>query len=242
MRNILIFVVFIVCLVLFQFLAAPTVDEIINKYLAARGGKEKLNSLYAVCFKGFREMMGEKVPVTITKVHEKLFRTDFQFGNHRGFVIATPADGWQYLSHNQGQPQPMNAGQLKQVQGEMDIAGDLLNYHAKGFKAELAGKTIIDGEPAYEIILVDAGGNENNYFIDIQSGLLVQSRKLSKSAGGVVTSVSTFYKDYRAHDGILFPMTMISEGEGMGSGSLSLYHVEINPLVDELLYRPSVDG
>ena len=52
MKNIVLFVVFILALVFAQFANAQSVDEIINQYIIARGGKEKLDSIQSIYFEG----------------------------------------------------------------------------------------------------------------------------------------------------------------------------------------------
>ncbi len=39
-------------------------------------------------------------------------------------------------------------------------------------------------------------------------------------------------------NGILFPQTIVTEG-GMGGGAMTFDKIEINPPVDEKLYKPS---
>ena len=59
-KNIVLLVIFILGLVYMQFIQAQSVDDIINKYVEARGGKEKLNAIKSLYMEGSREMMGNE--------------------------------------------------------------------------------------------------------------------------------------------------------------------------------------
>jgi outer membrane lipoprotein-sorting protein len=235
MRNIVFFVVFILALVLAQFANAQSVDEIINQYIRARGGKEKLNSIQSVYFEGTRQMMGNEVQVKVTKVDGKLNRVDFEFGGNSGYTIITPRQGWTYIPMRSDKPNEIPEARLKAMQDQLDIAGPLVNYAAKGYKAELKGKDTVNGKEAYKIQLTDAAGKDNTYYIDTETNLLIQFRKTGEDAKEIITNFS----DYKEVDGVMFPQTIVTEGAGMGAGSMTFDKIEVNVPVDESLYKPS---
>lgn len=60
MKNLILFGLLIILLVVVQFASGQTVDEVIEKYEKARGGREKLNSIKSIYMEGSREMMGKR--------------------------------------------------------------------------------------------------------------------------------------------------------------------------------------
>jgi len=66
MKNIVLLVIFVLGIVLFQYIQSHSVDEIIRKYLDARGGKQKLNAIRSVYMEGSRIIMGTQIPVKVT--------------------------------------------------------------------------------------------------------------------------------------------------------------------------------
>ncbi|MEP6950136.1 MAG: hypothetical protein ABI863_12705 [Ginsengibacter sp.] len=242
MKNIVLFVVFILALVFAQFANAQSLDEIINQYIIARGGKEKLDSVHSVYFEGTRQMMGNEVQVKVTKVDGKLNRVDFEFGGNSGYTIITPDKGWRYIPMRSDKPEEIPGAQLKTMQDQLDIAGPLVNYAAKGYQAALKGKDTVSGKEAYKIQLTNAAGKDITYYIDTKTNLLIQIRQMGNAtrvgAGGV-TEVITDLSDYKEVGGVMFPHTIVTEGIGMGSGSMSFDKIEVNIPVDEKLYNPS---
>lgn len=65
----------------------------------------------------------------------------------------------------------------------MDIAGPLVDYIAKGNKAELQGKETIDGKEAYKVKLTLATGKDVTYYFDTKTNLLVQTKQMTPGMG-----------------------------------------------------------
>ncbi len=240
MKNIVLFVLFILALVFAQFANAQSVDEIINQYIIARGGKQKLDSIKSVYFEGTREMMGSEVLVKVTKVDKKLNRVDFEIGGNEGYTIVTPEKGWTYIPMRSDKANEIPGEMLKTMQVQLDVAGPLVDYASKGYKATLNGKDTINGKEAYKIILTDTGGKESTYYIDTNTNLLIQMRMMS--AGGRNAGpqeIITDFSDYKDVNGVMFPQTITTEGSGMGSGSMTFDKIEVNIPVDDALYKPS---
>ncbi len=240
MKNIILFVLFILALVFFQFASAQSVDDIIGKYIDARGGIDKLNSIQSIYFEGTREMMGSEVLVKVTKVEGKLFRIDFEFGGNTGYTIVRQDKGWTYIPMRSDKVNEMPAPVLKSMQSQMDIAGPLVNYNAKSYRATLNGKETIEGNEAYKIQLISADGKVSIYFIDTKTYLLIQSKQTSEQGrnGEGPKEIVTSFKNYTDVNGIMFPQTIVTDG-GMGGGAMTFDKIEINPPVDEKLYKPS---
>ena len=97
MKNIVLLVLFVLGIVFMQFVQAQSVDDVINKYVEARGGKDKLMSVKSLYMEGARQMMGNEVGVKITKVQDKLSRTDFEVMGTSGYTIVTPTEGWSFI-------------------------------------------------------------------------------------------------------------------------------------------------
>ncbi len=243
MKNIILFVVFILGLVLVQFANGQSVDDIIDQYINARGGNDKLASIKSLYMEGSREMMGNEVDVKVTKVDGKLNRVDFAFGSNSGYTIITPDKGWSYIPMRSDKAEEIPQERLKTMQDQMDIAGPLVDYASKGYKAALQGKDTVNGKDAWKILLTGSNGKEETFYIDTSSHLLVQTRQMAEVGArrnnSGPTEVITDYSDYKDFDGIMFPQTVTTEGTGMGAGAMIFEKIVINPPIDDKLYKPS---
>jgi hypothetical protein len=239
MKNIIIFVVFILSLVLVQFASGQSVNDIIDQYVTARGGKDKLGSIKSVYFEGTRQMMGNEVQVKVTKVQDKLNRVDFEMGGNTGYTIVTPDKGWTYIPMMSDKVNEIPDERLKTMQDQLDISGALVNYSDKGYKAALQGKETVNGKEAWKIQLTNAAGKSTTYYIDTKTNLLIQTRQIVEGRNNSQNEVITDFSDYKEVDGVMFPQTMTTEGSGPGSGSMTFDKIEVNQPVDEKLYKPS---
>jgi len=246
MKNIVLLVVFVLGIVFMQFAQGQSVDEIINKYIDARGGKDKLKAIQSLYMEGSRQMMGNEVAVKVTIVQGKLFRNDFEFGSTSGYTIVTPKEGWSLIPMRSPTPEPIKEDRLKEMQGQLDIAGPLVDYASKGNKAELQGKENVDGKEAYKIKLTLNTGKEVTFFIDTKTNLLIQTKQMAAAMGGRGAAntgqereVVTNYSDYQPVDGILFPHTISNPGSGPMGGSTTFDKIELNKNIEESQYKPA---
>jgi hypothetical protein len=238
MKNLLILGLMITALVLAQFAQAQTVDEVIDKYATTIGGKEKLASIKSVYMQGVSEMNGNEITNTTYKVQDKLFRNEINFGMGTLITLITPEKGWRSNPRNGGAFEPMSPEQLSQSLHQMDCGGALINYAAKGHKAELIGKDSVAGNLCYKIKLTTKGGKELFYWINASTSLLDQvSQKGGMGGGrGGDMEITTQYRDYKAVDGIMYPFT--AELKGSFGGVMTYEKIEMNKPVDEKLYKP----
>ncbi len=239
MKNLVIFGLLIVALVFAQFAQAQTIDEVVDKYMAALGGKDKLLSMTSLFTQGVSVMgNGTEITNTTYKVQDKLFRNEIDFGMGTLITIVIPDKGWRSNPRNGGAFEPMSSEALQSSLHQMDCAGPLVNFAAKGHKAELVGKETIDGAECYKIKLTTKAGKDIMYWIDGKTYLLNQSSQKGGMGGGRGgdTELIFTYKDYKAVSGIQFAYSVSSTG-GF-NGTMTFEKIELNKPVDEKLYKP----
>jgi hypothetical protein len=241
MKNLIIFGLMIVAMVLVQFAQAQTVEEIADKYAEARGGKDKLLAIKSVYMEGVRQMMGNEITVKITREQNKLSRTEFEMGAATGFMLITDKEAWSLIPMRSTEPTKMPEETMVALQSELDIAGPLVGFAQKGHKAELLGKDSESGTECFKIKLTTDKGREILCWIDTRTFLLVQTsqKNIGGGRGGNADAPAvTTYSDYKATDGILFAHTIESKAQGAGGGSTMFDKVELNKPVDPKMYKP----
>jgi hypothetical protein len=245
LKDLFIIIIFIFLFVFLYIRVSNTqsLEEIINKYIASRGGNDGLSAVKSVEMQGVRRMKGINFNVGITKVQNELFRTDLELQGNIGYQIVTSSRGWNHSIFQTYEAEEIPQYQLEPLKSELDIFGPLFNYRAKGYKAKFLGKDILYDRECYKIRLISQEKTESIYFIDCKTYLLLQSRKklenYDKSFGRNIPDVITTYRDYKNFDGILFPQNIITEGFGTETDVLSFHTIKTNVDVDEKLYKPS---
>ena len=239
MKNLIIFGLFIIALVMVQFAQAQTVDEVITKYTDALGGKEKCAAIKSVTMDGITERNGNEITSKTTKVQGKLYRNELNFGMGSITTVVTAEKGWRSNPRNGGAFEAMSEEALKGMEAQLDCVNPMVDYAAKGHKAELVSKDTVDGVICNKIKLTTKGGKEIFYWIDAKTNLLYQSSQKGSGFGGNRGEVDiiSVYKDYKAVEGVMFPFS--TELKGAMAGSPLVYEkIEANKPVDEKLYKP----
>lgn len=235
-------------------IAAPrakgqTVDDIIAKHITALGGKEKLQSIHSVYIEGVAVMQnGTEIDSKTWKVKDKFYRQEISFGMGNVVIIVTPQKGWSSNPRTGGSFQPMTDEQVKALQTQLDPAGPLVDYAAKGSKVELLGKDTVGGKECYKLKLTLASGQDITYSIDPQTYyVLRETRKGGGMMGGGGGGArrgngngefSVDFSDYqKTTDGYIFPYTIVT---GSFGAKTSVEKLEVNKPVDEAtLSKPS---
>jgi hypothetical protein len=252
-----------VACVAFVALQAQTADEVINKYITAAGGKDKLeaiNTLQYVRTINLNSPMGEiQITMTNIKVENKLSRTNTSsefFGN--AYSLFTDTSGWIMIPPNQFTGteeirQKLKPEEYKAMKSEMACEGyfpELVNYAAKGYTAEYVGEGKSNGKASYKIKL-KKNKDERTYFIDKQTGL-VNSMTVKGAAAVNMTGMGAMapngggradkmevtldFSDYKETAGVKFPGKLKIETP-MGVIESTISFVTINQPVDAKWYR-----
>ena len=243
MRDLIIFGLFIILLLAAQFASSKTVDEIIEKYVKARGGKDKLSALKSIYMEGIKEKNGTRSIIKITKEQARLSRVEIETHGATEFELIT--DEGAFFPFRHPGMDKVDGKDLVALQTEMDIAGPLAGYGAKGYKAELLGKEMVEGNTCYKIRLTTKDGVEAIFWIDSDTYLINQSLTPgivdNKVANG---QTMTTYRNYRAAEDILFPHTVEVSIRGAGSygisGEINFYKIILNPAIDSKMFLPEI--
>lgn len=195
-------ITFILLLVNFtQIQAADTLTAygIIQKYLTAIGGKDKLSRV---------EDRRTEMEGTVQKV--KVTMVIYQKQPDRFKQVIKAGDVEQEILYSQ------DKGYMKINDKVTDITGDelaklkndatlnlLLNLDTNNIHLTYLGIDTVNGKPAYKILLKNSSLNWIHYY-DVTSFLKVMDEKPVKAAQGVYLQ-DTWYSDFRNVDGILFP-------------------------------------
>lgn len=232
MKNLIVFALMVMALVFAQFAQAQTVDDVINKHIAALGGKENLSKLQNVITEGSLSVQGVEIGVTLTLVNNKLARQDISVNGMTGFDMLTDKEGWTYMPFNGMQkPEPKTADDVKEGLSDLDIAGPLVDYAAKGNKVELLGKEDVDGTECFKLKVTLASGKDETYFIDPATNMIIRTKKMQK-ANGQETEVQSDFSDYRDVEGVKMPYSI-----GLPFGTLLITSIKVNQTIPESAYK-----
>jgi len=212
---------------------AQTVDEIVSKHVDAMGGADNWKKITSLKREGSFNVQGNDVTLTITVLNNKGLRQDISVGGTAGYVIVTPTAGWSFLPfQGQSEVEAMPAETLKDRQQGLDIAGALIDYKAKGHKAELLGKETIDGVECYKIRLTLSNGNVATDYVDTKNYYVVRNISTLHANGQEMEQTTSFSNFQKLPEGIVVAMTITQQ-----FGDIIINKVEVNKPVDESIFK-----
>jgi hypothetical protein len=213
--------------------AAPiTADGIINDYVNAMGGLEKLTSIKNVYMEGvYVSGNGRKIATRKWVVNKQAMRTESSFSGITSYSIARKDSGWNYSpGRGQHSPEPMTAFLVAANLPNLDIEGPLVNYKAKGYKVTYVGTEEIEGTESYKLETVINDSLTKTFYVDPDSHFIMRVRTKS-SMGGRVSTSATDYSNYtKTSDGYVFPMAI-------GSAKYSV--IKVNTTISDNLFKPT---
>jgi hypothetical protein len=217
----------------------PGVDEILDRYVQAVGGRKAIERVTSRVWKGSRvgadgvlvpEEVYAKAPnklLTVTSYPNQVFRTGFD-----------GARGW--ARSNQG-ARDLNEEMSAQLRREAEF------YKETRLKEMYPKMTVLGRAPVgeHEAYVVEAvppdGVSPEKLFFDVQTGLLVRKYSEAKTILGQFPT-QTDYEDYREVDGVKLPFTIRWAIPGRVWGR-KITEVKQNvPLEDSLFNSPPDDN
>lgn len=214
------------------FLHAQSVNEVINKYVEAIGGKETLGKVKSLYLENTMDVMGSSAPQKEYLVEGKAYKNEVEFQGSSIVSCFTDKSGWTInpmmgATDAQAMPDELYMAGRSQIY----LGGGLVDYASKGYKAELMGK---EGD-AFKIKLSDAS-SETLYFIDTKSYLLTKSVVKGEIMGQAV-DITTIYSDHKKTDsGVVLPFTK-NVDMGMLQITQKTDTAEINKEIDARIFE-----
>ncbi|WP_294287083.1 hypothetical protein [uncultured Chryseobacterium sp.] len=169
-----------------------TPKEVIDNYLKALGGKEKLESVKSVILENTISVQGMEVSMVAKKMGNR-FRSEQSVMGQRMVQLF---DGEKGYFEKMGQKQDIPADKIAELKKGQVI--DALAYDAANYSSATVEK--LDGKE-YNVLSSDKG----KFYFDVSTGLLYKT--IGKEGSATVRS-------YMTVDGIKFPQEIEAEGNG----------------------------
>ncbi len=214
---------------------AQTAEEIVKKHIEAIGGADNWRKVKGFKMVGNVTGNGTEFPVSYVIADKKAMRMEFDLMGMKNYMIVTPTEGWVFFPiQGQTQPEALTADQIKEMQDQLDLQGELVDYQQKGSKIELLGKDEMEGTETYKLKLIKKDGKEKTLFFDVANYHLLREVQKINADGKEVEATNSFSNFKKLPEGITIPMTVESD-----MGPVTLTEVEINPTIDESIFKPS---
>jgi hypothetical protein len=219
--------------------AAQTVDDVVARHLAARGGVARIEAIESLRMTGkARGPEGREALVVREIKRPGRIRTEFTFQGLTGVYACDGERGWQVSPlDGEMEPRPMPPESAQLALEQADIGGPLLGWKEKGYAVELVGRVAEGGREAWKLKVTPKGGTARHLYLDAQSNLLVRSESPREVAGHTIEAETTF-ADYREVGGLQIAHSIEIGVKGRPRRiSVVVEKVEIDPVLDDSRFR-----
>lgn len=204
-----------------------TAEQVIEKYLEAAGGADKLKAVKALRRTASASIQGmsmkmEMVQAAPNKMHNTVFlpmgmgKQEQIFDGEKGKAVS---------------PQGSKIPEGKELDA-MAIDATMfleLSYDEMGLTAELDGMKSVDGSNAYKVVYQSSEGQSRTRYYDAESFLLIKAENGQQA---------TTFDDYKEVEGIMFPFSSkIASPQMPAPLPVKVEKLEINPELEDDAFK-----
>ena len=217
---------------------SPTVDEIVAKYVAARGGADRLAAIQSLRLTGKVRFGSTEAPVGRVLKRPGLMRGEFTLQGLTAVEAYDGKEGWAMQPFGgRRDAEKRSAEDAKESAQDADIEGPLVNWRQKGHRVEYLGTENVGGTEALKLRVELKDGDTKTIYLDPDYYLEIRVETTSRVRGAERTSV-TEYGSYEQVAGVWIPFSMDTGPKGRPPGQrLVIETAEANVEVDDAIFR-----
>ena len=203
-----------------------TAKSVIEGYIAAIGGREKLEAIKSIATLSEASMQGMTIQVSNRQTNKKQMLLEVSMmGNVMQKTVISTEKGYNEM---QGQKVEMDETAFENARKEAALFPEL---DVDQNEITLVGVVSIDGKDAYEIKWSD----KKSIYYSVDDFLKLQSVETNE-VQGQIQSATTSYGEFKAVEGILFPH-LIKQNMGPQKIDFNIKSISLNEPMEDSLFE-----
>lgn len=227
--------------------AELTVDDVVARNIAARGGAARLQAIRSLRLTGSAVFGGGSFEIeadwAVVAKRPSMFRQELSLQGLTAVNSWDGADGWSVQPfQGRREPERTSPDDAKQLARDADFEGPLVGWREKGHRVEYLGSEDVDGTPAHKLRVTRKDGDTQYLYLDPDAWLEIRVVTESRVRG--VEQVSeTDLGAYEQVAGVWIPFSMESGPKGQPRGArITVTRAEANVELDDALFRLPAKG
>ncbi len=210
-----------------------TAAQLVDKYLMAIGGKDKVNGVKSIDQTSSFDMMGMQLSAREVRSEGKLYMNMTAPGMN---IMTQKYDGEKARVDQMGQD-PLNIeGDDLLSMKEQSMLFPERSYGAEGYMAEVTGMEEVNGVSCYKMSVTMPSGTKKTEFYDKTTYLKVKEIQVS-GVGEEAATTTLDYADYKVVDGVSIPHTVTMSGPMPAPIIMKTSVIIVNGEVDSSLFK-----
>jgi outer membrane lipoprotein-sorting protein len=212
---------------------AQTVDDIIARNLAARGGLDKIKSVQTIKQVARLNSQGMDVNMTMYGKRPNMTRKELTMGQQRILYVFDGKTAWTVNPlTGSNAPTVITGPEVEGIRQEAEFDSPFIDYKSKGYTITYVGTEDANGKKMYHLRLSAKSGAAQECYLDAETGLEV--RTVSPSPMGMLEEE---FSDYRDVQGLKMPFSVRTLQNGRRVAEITIERIEINAAVDDALFK-----
>jgi predicted Zn-dependent peptidase len=207
--------------------------DIIEQYLKAIGGREKIQAVKSIDQTYSIDLMGQSLTSRVVQDEGKFYMTMTMQGMN---LMKQVYDGEKGSMEAQGVKTPVEGSELQSLKDQAYLFPEQ-HYNTTGYTIETKGMEDVNGKSCYKLSVVRPSGNKSTEYYDKESGLKVKEIQ-TVVANGQSSTNTMEYSDYKMVEGIQVPhsISLLTPDLPMAL-VMKATAVKINGEVDKSLFK-----
>ena len=219
---------------------AQTADELIRKNIDARGGLTKMRAITTM--RHTRTVGTPFYNVKVVMIRERPDRLRVEqgvVGRPMTARIVTGEGAWDETPQGWTARSAAAAAEGRDLDADFD--GFLVDYAAKGHRAEYVGLEKVGGRDAHHLKMTLKSGVERHVYLDPETFLERRHTGLYRLPTDQTVPFIIDFSDWREVAGVLFPFAMDEDREAMGQTyAIYVESIEVNVPIEPGAFVPPV--
>jgi len=208
-------------------------EKVIENYIAAIGGKEKLENVKDIKYHMKADVMGNLLEMQILKKDPNKMKVEVNMGPN--VMSRQIFDGEKAKMVQMGNEMETDEKMIERFKIEGYLFPEL-NYKRLNIRTDLTGIEKIDGDEAYLVEVTYPSGEKVINYYDVKTGYKIRQSQTIDSPQGKINTATEF-SDFKEMDGIVFPFLFrIPMGPDMKMNA-EIESIEMNTGLDDELFQ-----
>ena len=187
-----------------------TAEGVINNYLSAMGGKDKLMAIKSLKTEMNMEVMGQQASMEQGQADGKYYMEMSMMGN---VMQEQRFDGTKMKVGQMGQNQIVtDEAQIASMKEQAEIVSQISYLNSEDYKLALKGIEDVNGKKAYKVEVTKPNGDKVYEYYNMVTNLMMQQVISQEGPGGQSMTITTEVSDYKEVDGVMMPYTITVNG------------------------------
>jgi hypothetical protein len=211
-----------------------TISEILARHELASGlnSRQKIRTLTSI---GRISQMGNTLPISIIQKRPNKYRFDVHLDEGRITQAFDGIIGWSYNPFGDADTLLLEGPELAQIRESADFDGILNTYRKKGFSIQLAGRVKVGSLNAYKIQIKKPSGEVMNFYLDVNTYLVIKS-DVGLIINGMPYVAESFFGDFRKVGGMILPYS-IQTRNGTMITEIRIDTIRLNETMEDYYFQ-----